>query len=92
MHLFAKDWTVIFIKRMTANSNHYARLNMNTSGELGGEKWSNITVWEMNCFYGVILEMSICNREQGRYAAYYTENTSVNLYRAYSVVQKDYPA
>ena len=77
---------------MTANSKHYARLNMNTRGELGGEKWSNITVREMNCFCGVILKMSIDNREKGRYAAYCTENTSVNLYRAYSVVQMDYPA
>lgn len=31
-----------FVKRITANNNQYARVNVTTSGEFGGEKWCNI--------------------------------------------------
>ena len=81
-----------FFKRITANSNQYVRLNMNDLGEFGGSPWTNITVQEMVRFHGVLLKMSVDNRELGGYKSYFTERLSVNLSRTYSVELTNYPA
>ena len=81
-----------FFKRLTANSNEYARLHMSQDGEFGGSKWSNISVQEMIRFHGMILKMSIDDRELGGYTAYFTEEMSVNCSRSFSVKLTDYMA
>ncbi len=58
-----------FFKHFTANWNEYARMHMNNDGQYAGTNWTNVTVEEMVRFLGVILKMSIDNRELGGYAA-----------------------
>ena len=40
-----------YFRRLTANSNEYARTKMNNRGEFGGSYWSNISVEEMIRFH-----------------------------------------
>ena len=65
---------------------------MSEDGEFGGSKWSNISVQEMIRFHGMILKMSIDDRELGGYTAYFTEQMSVNCLRSHSVKLTDYMA
>ncbi len=81
-----------FFKHITANSNEYARIHMNTNGQYVGSNWSNITVEEMVRFLGIILKMSIDHRELGGYSCYFTNKNTVNLGRRYFVELNDYPA
>ena len=81
-----------FFERIAAHSNEYARIHMNTNGQYAGSNWSNITVEEMVRFLGIILKMSINNRELGGYASYFANRKSVNLGRRYYVELNDYPA
>ena len=79
-----------FFKRLTANSNEYAWLHMSEDGKFGWSKWLNISVQEMIRFHGMILKMSIDDRELGGYMAYFMEQMSVNCLRSYSVKLTDY--
>ena len=84
-----------FFKRLTANSNEYARRNgTDMDGRLffAGLAYKNITVEEMIRFHGMVLKMSIDDRKLGGYEAYFTEGMSINLGRNYSVMLSDYPA
>ena len=81
-----------FFKCIIANSNEYARMHMNNDGQYAGSNWTNVTVEEMVRFLGIILKMSIDNRELGGYAANFTKRKSVNLGRRYYVELNDYPA
>ena len=63
-----------FSKRLTTNSNEYARTHQQTNGKFGGYTWANITTQEMIRFHGVLLKMSIDDHNLGRYKAYFTEN------------------
>ena len=54
-----------FFKRITANSNEYARMHMNNDGQYAGSNWTNVTVEETVRFLGIILKTSINNRKLG---------------------------
>ena len=56
-----------FVKRVTANSNNYARSHLDSRGQFSGYPWHNITTQEMYRFYGVLLKMSIDCRKMGEY-------------------------
>ena len=84
-----------FFKRLTANSNEYAKKKKSTMDGryfFAGSAWKNITVEEMLRFHGMVLKMSIDDRKLGGYEAYFTEGMSINLGRNYSVTLTDYPA
>lgn len=84
-----------FFKRLTANSNEYAKKKKSTMDGryfFAGSAWKNITVEEMIRFHGMVLKMSIDDRKLGGYEAYFTEGMSINLGRNYSVTLTDYPA
>lgn len=55
----------------TANSNQYAQYHMNEKGEFMGSSWCSISVQELVQFLGVLLKMSVDNRELGGYPAFY---------------------
>lgn len=59
-----------FFCSLTANSNQYAQYHMNEKGEFRGSSWCNISVQEMAQFLGVLLKMSVDNRELGGYPAF----------------------
>ena len=61
-----------FFKWIKVNSNQYSRFNMNDLGDFGGSCWTNITVHEMIRVHGVLLKMSVDNRELGGYKSYFT--------------------
>ena len=65
---------------------------MNTEGIFGGSNWVNITVQEKIHFHGIVLKMSVDNRELGEDKSYFTEQLSVNLSRTYLVLLKNYLA
>ena len=84
--------TYHFFKRITANSNGYARANMNNKGFFGGVSWVNISVQEMIRFHGVILRMSMEDRNLGGYEAYFTSKIQINCSRDFSVEVDDLPS
>ena len=43
-----------FLKRKTANTNKYARLNVNIAGKFGGDLWTNIDVEKIIHFHSMI--------------------------------------
>ena len=81
-----------YFKRLTSNSNKYARRHINFSVEFGGLPWANITVEEMIRFLGCILKMSVDDRQLGGYCSYFTESISIKMSRDYSVLLHHYPA
>ena len=80
-----------FLKRLTANANQYARANL-VNDKFGGYKWRNITLTEMVNFKGVILKMSVDDRNLGGYKSYFEQPMSVILGQDYSVDLTNYPA
>jgi hypothetical protein len=68
-----------FFKQITANSNEHARLNMSNEGVFAGKDWTNVTVEEFVHFLGILLKMSVDNRELGGYSSYFTSQKCVNL-------------
>ena len=81
-----------FFKHITANSNEYTIMHMIIDGQFAGSNWTNVTVEEMVRFLGIILKMSINNRELRGYASFFTNRKSVNLGRRYYVELDEYPA
>ncbi len=67
----AGGFTYELIKRITANSNAYASKNLKGSN-FAGSFWHPISVEEMYHFLGIILKMSIDNRQVGGYHAYFS--------------------
>ena len=76
-------------RRMTAQSNKYARAKMR-NGKFGGLKWTNITLQEMIRFFGIMLRMSIEPRHLGGYEAYFHPSTSIQAGKNYSVQLSGY--
>eukprot|EP00957_Ditylum_brightwellii_P036212 2743588-Ditylum_brightwellii.AAC.1 len=56
-----------FFKRLTANSNRYARARMaeKSTTLFIGRKWTNITWGEMVCFFGILLWINMEPRRMG---------------------------
>ena len=81
-----------FFKRLTANSNQFARQHMNVEGNYTVSQWSNISVQEMIHFFGLILKMSVDDRQLGGYQSYFTKKRSINLSRYYAIELQDMPS
>jgi hypothetical protein len=80
-----------FLKLLTANSNEYGRQHMNDSGCFGGFSCSSIIVQEIIQFFGMVMKISVDNRQLGGFISYYMEQIAVNFSICYSVALKDYP-
>ena len=80
-----------FFKRLTCNSNQYGRTHQ-VNGKFGGYTWVNITVEEMIRFHGMILKMSVDDRNLGGYGAYFNEIHQVNTGTDYFIVLEGFPA
>ncbi len=84
--------TYAFFNRKTANSNRYARENMMENGKCGGYAWVNISVQEMIVFHGVILEMSIDDRNLSGYKSYFDDCIKINCSHECFVTLEDFLA
>jgi len=65
-------------------------MQMNKRGEFGGSLWSNITTQDW--FHGVLLKMSVDEREIAGYKCRFTDPLSVNLSMQNAVILTDYLA
>ena len=80
------------MKRLTANSNEYANNNLDPlKRTFAGYAWHDITVEEMYRFHGVVLKMSIDDRNLGGYEAYFDDVIQINLSQDYNVKVSDFP-
>ena len=75
-----------FFKGKTANSNQYARQEMTADNKFAGLIWK---VQEMVRFHGIMLKMSIDDRQLGGYRAYFEEDLNIMFALDYGVV--DFP-
>lgn len=62
---------------------------MTTDGQFAVTNWTNVLAEEMVQFVGVILKLSINNRELGGYASYFTNQKSLSLAQRYFVELND---
>jgi hypothetical protein len=69
-----------------------SRIHMNEEGVFSGSDWKHISVEEMVNFLGIVLKISVDNKELGGYKSYFTQYLSVILSRTYYVELKDYAA
>ena len=76
-----------FFKRLTAQSNKYARADMMSrhSNLYLGHKWRNIIVGEMVCFFGIMLRISMEPRKMGGYVSYFENNPIIRIGGNYCV-------
>ena len=77
-----------FIK-VTTNSNKYRQDHIN-NGKSGGMEWIHITVQVMLYFYGVMLRISIDNRNLGGYTYYFKSISIICCGQGYTVSLEAY--
>lgn len=82
-----------FFKRLAANSNQYARANLNAKGYIGGTVWArNISTEEMYRYHGILLKMSLDHRKIGGYRSYFAPPAKLIVSANYAIDLVDYPA
>jgi hypothetical protein len=66
-----------FVRRLVVNSNNYfhqfIRPNIGKNNHHSGMKWTNISLKEMYHFLGILLKISIMERDAGGYPSYFAK-------------------
>jgi hypothetical protein len=81
----AGGFTYDLIKRITANSNAYASKSKGTDNRFAGSPWTPITVEEMYHALGIILKMSVDNRQIGGWGSYFNAPTEMKYTPSQSI-------